>query len=96
MEPYTHTFSYNIKDNPLIQNPGYLVVNAYIVNSETGRVMNANKFRLTEYDGVNKVTIDTDEDVRYYNLQGQEIINPSKGQLIIKKQGNQTEKMIVR
>lgn len=91
MDHYT-----NIKDNTLIQNLGYLVVNAYIVNSEPSRAMNANKFRLIEYDGRNKVTIQTDEDVKYYNLQDQEIINPTKGQLIIKKQGNQTEKKIVR
>ena len=96
MEPYTHTFSYNIKDNPLIQNPGYLVANAYLVNKETGRVMNANKFRLTEYDSVTEVTVNTDEKARYYNLHGQEVMNPAKGQLVIKKQGNKTEKIIVR
>lgn len=96
MEPYTHTFSYNIKDNSLVWNPGYLVANAYILNSETHRVMNANKFRLTEYDGVEEVKINTNEKVRYFNLQGQEVINPAKGQLVIKKQGNRTEKMILR
>lgn len=95
MEPYTHSFSYNIADNSLIQNIGHLVANAYIVNTETGRVMNANKFRLTQYDGVEEVKIHTNEEVIYYNLQGQEVINPAKGQIVIKKQGNKTEKIIL-
>lgn len=32
--------------------------------------------------------------VKYYNLQGVEISNPSKGQIVIKKQGNKSTKVI--
>ena len=46
--------------------------------------------------GVNGVNVNNDTPVRYYNIQGQEVINPEKGQLVIKRQGETTEKMIVR
>jgi len=34
--------------------------------------------------------------VRYYNLQGMEVANPEAGQLVIKKQGSKTTKLIAR
>lgn len=51
-------------------------------------------FRIVESAGVDDISIDEETTVKYYNLQGQEIENPSKGMLLIKKQGSQTEKII--
>ena len=43
------------------------------------------------------VTVGADaEEVHYYNLQGVEIFNPEKGQVVIKRQGNRTSKIVVR
>lgn len=39
---------------------------------------------------------DLNAPVKYYNIQGMEIQNPAKGQIVIKKQGNTTSKFIAR
>lgn len=39
---------------------------------------------------------DENAPVKYYNIQGVEIKNPEKGQLVIKKQGKKTTKILVR
>lgn len=52
---------------------------------------------LSNEAGVESIGADLSEGkVRYYNLSGQEILNPEKGQLIIKKVGNKASKIIVR
>lgn len=44
--------------------------------------------------GVEGVEADSDAPVRYYNLQGVEVANPEKGQLLIKRQGSKAEKIV--
>lgn len=39
---------------------------------------------------------DLNAPVKYFNIQGQEISNPAKGQIVIKKQGNTVSKYIAR
>lgn len=46
--------------------------------------------------GVNEVGVDANAPVKYFNLQGMEIANPAKGQLVIKTQGNKAQKFIVK
>lgn len=48
--------------------------------------------------GVDSMLNDFNENapVKYYNIQGQEIINPAKGQIVIKKQGSKATKYIAR
>ena len=43
--------------------------------------------------GVDVIGVD-EAPVKYYNLQGVEVANPAKGQLLIKKQGTKTQKVI--
>lgn len=47
-------------------------------------------------NGVESVEFDSNAPVKYFNLQGVEIANPAKGQLVIKTQGSKAQKMIVR
>lgn len=46
--------------------------------------------------GVADINIDNNADVRYFNLQGIEIANPAKGQMVIIRQGNKSVKAVVR
>lgn len=46
--------------------------------------------------GVTDINIDNNADVRYFNLQGIEITNPAKGQMVIIRSGNTTTKAVVR
>lgn len=39
---------------------------------------------------------DADAPVEYFNLQGQRILNPAAGQLVIRRQGGEVTKMVVR
>lgn len=52
---------------------------------------------LPEYfGGINSTMVDDNATPRYYNLQGVEIANPAKGELVIVKKGNKTVKQIAR
>lgn len=46
--------------------------------------------------GVEGVEFDENAPVKYYNFQGVEIANPTKGQLVIKTQGSKAQKMIAK
>lgn len=46
--------------------------------------------------GIDGIEIDDDAPVKYFNLSGMEIANPVKGQVVIKKKGNKSYKMIVK
>lgn len=46
--------------------------------------------------GINDVEMNENAPVRYFNLQGMEVVNPVKGQLVIKTQGNKAQKVIVK
>ena len=49
-------------------------------------------------DAIENVEASTDVNapVEYFNLQGQKVLNPAAGQLVIKKQGGKVTKMIAR
>lgn len=47
--------------------------------------------------GVNDVLVeDANAPVKYYNLQGMEVVNPEAGQVVIKKQGGKSTKFIAK
>lgn len=48
------------------------------------------------FSGINDVEMNENAPVRYFNLQGMEVVNPVKGQLVIKTQGNKAQKVIVK
>lgn len=50
----------------------------------------------SEDNGVEGIEFDENAPVKYFNLQGVEVANPAKGQLVIKTQGSKAQKMIVR
>ena len=51
------------------------------------------------FSGINEVKTDIDNSnapVEYFNLQGVRIVNPEAGQFVIKRQGSEVTKMVVR
>ncbi|MGN0229589.1 MAG: hypothetical protein ACI4BH_07250 [Muribaculaceae bacterium] len=50
------------------------------------------------FSGINNITVGDKDNapVEYYNLQGMRIAAPVEGQLVIKRQGSEVEKLIVR
>lgn len=49
-----------------------------------------------QMEGVSNVVFDENAPVKYFNLQGIEVANPAKGQVVIKTQGNKAQKVIVK
>ncbi len=45
--------------------------------------------------GVEGVEVAEEGAVKYFNMQGMEVVNPAKGQLVIKKQGNKAVKVVM-
>lgn len=54
------------------------------------------QFVLPDISGIDGVEVNENAPVRYFNLQGMEVVNPVKGQLVIKTQGNKAQKVIVK
>lgn len=54
------------------------------------------KVVLPDLSGVNDIITDSNAPVKYFNLQGMEVANPEAGQLVIKKQGRKSTKLIAK
>ncbi len=80
--------------NPI---PGaqYVVNAKYTLNSRWNNLGNVGF--MTGLSGINDVEIEASKDeVVYYNLQGQIISNPQKGDIVIEKRGGTTKKIVVK
>jgi len=55
-------------------------------------------FNLNDNAGINDVTVDNNENapVEYYNLQGMRINEPAAGQIVLRRQGSKTTKILVK
>lgn len=73
-------------------NPGnlYSIQFSYTTGSDT-RAFRSIYFRMSS-SGINDVTSEGNEPMKYYNLQGMEIASPSQGQIVIVKKGDKTFK----
>lgn len=50
-------------------------------------------------DGVDEIFAadnDADAPVEFFNMQGQKVVEPAAGQLLIRRQGNKVSKVIVK
>lgn len=52
------------------------------------------KIVLPDPSGISNISADTEAPVQYFNLQGVRVENPAKGQLLIKRNGSKSEKII--
>lgn len=73
-----------------------MVLEAY---NEDEAIATSNKLELNVFTitttGIENIDADA-EGVRYFNLQGIEVANPEKGQILIKVEGNKTSKVFVK
>ncbi|MDE6428706.1 MAG: hypothetical protein K2K59_07100, partial [Muribaculaceae bacterium] len=65
-----------------------------MIDSDTDGVINANIAHVSVTDAIEEVTDESDFPVEYYDLQGRRVANPSKGSLVIRRQGSKVSKMI--
>lgn len=101
--PYNSTFTFDIKKNNLVQNLKDLVVTAFIIDKNTGRIINANHCNVV-YDpsGIESI-LDSDSNVvnvEFYDLAGRKVVSPSNGIFIkVEKLSNgkfNTSKVFIR
>lgn len=85
-QEYTHSHTFDIAGNGLVAATDKLVVNAFVIDKNTGTILNANKFALAGATGTGSLT-DTVEavSVKYYDLNGTEVKMPCKG-IVIKRE----------
>lgn len=88
---YDHTYTWDVSDNKLVQDPNNLYVVAVILN-EIGQSVNCVKVHVENTGAVGEIDTDADAPVEYYNLNGVRVANPEKG-IYIKKQGSKTSKV---
>ena len=85
-EEYTHTYTFDISGNDLIVNPEDLVVNALVIDKNTGAVINSNKFALGADTGVEGIMDDVEViSTEYFNLNGMNVRTPTRG-VVIKRE----------
>lgn len=102
-------------DNGKIMRPAikrdYCELICFVVDIETGEVMNCDKFPMSEVaedrytiadlcedkglGSVEGVTLDESGEVIFYDLQGRRVVNPENG-IYIKRQGNKATKVVVK
>lgn len=77
---YSHSYTFNIAGNDLVQNPENLVVTTFIIDKTNGKVINANKYDFYYIAGIDSV-ISNAEVVKteYFNLSGIKVSNPQNG-----------------
>lgn len=80
-EPYNHSYSFNIEYNKLVNDIDKLNVVAFIIDKNTGEVINSNKASLGNMNGVDEITSDANAVVStaYYDIMGRRINNPTGG-----------------
>lgn len=90
---YPFTLTVDMPDN--VDNEQNLDFVVMMINSDTDRVINANLAKVTVDSAISEI-IDEDSDcpVCYFDLQGRPVANPRHGQLLIKRQGAKTSKII--
>ena len=51
---------------------------------------------VSDVDGISTIANDGDTEATYFNLQGMPVANPAKGTVVIRRQGNRAEKVLVK
>lgn len=80
-ETYEHSYSFDISRNSLIKNKENMAVVVFITDRVSRKILNANKYSFKQpeagVDGIDNS--DGVSEVRYYNLEGQQVSRPGKG-----------------
>ncbi|MDE6136052.1 MAG: hypothetical protein K2F97_01095, partial [Muribaculaceae bacterium] len=54
------------------------------------------KLYVSKSDAISDITADENAPVEFFNLQGMRINEPAAGQIVIRRQGNQVSKILVK
>ena len=82
---YGNSYSFDIKDNVLVQDKNNIVVAAYVIDKSTNKIVNANKCKINTSGIENIQSVGNVIEREYYDLTGRKLQNPSKGIIIVKE-----------
>lgn len=89
---YTSTDKVSISSVRKLENVWYA---ALLIDTKTGEIVNAAAIAGNSNVAIEEVETEVSEaPVRYFNLQGQQVENPAKGQVIVRTRGDKAEKII--
>jgi hypothetical protein len=79
-------YTLSIEGNTLVQDKSQLSVVTLLIDNTTGIIMNATqtKIEAPEANNINGITSSTNQTVKYYNLQGQEVGDDYRGIVVTK------------
>lgn len=79
-------YTLSIEGNSLVQDKSQLSVVTLLIDNTTGIIMNATqtKIEAPEANNINGITSSTNQTVKYYNLQGQEVGDDYRGIVVTK------------
>lgn len=90
---YPFSLTVDMPDN--IENDQNLDFVVMMINSDTDRVINAARAKVSVESAIEEVlTNDSSASVSYYDLQGRSVSSPRKSQLLIRRQGSKASKII--
>lgn len=104
-EVYTHSYSFDISRNTLVQDPDNLVAVAFIIDRNSGKIVNSNKYvfasKQPEENGVGAIADDAEVLVTdFYTLSGIKVANPGPGLYIrqetLSNGSSRTSKVILK
>lgn len=82
-EEYTHHFSFDIKDNGLIEKTENIVVNVFVIDKNSGAILNANKYAFNDQAGIDSIKEGVEiVSTEYFDLNGLKLKAPGEGILI--------------
>lgn len=93
-----HEVKFNLADYPIIQDRSKLTLCVYIIDRNTGRVVNADKKSLNPSTGIENVNAEDGENVEVarYTIDGRRIFVPVKGVNIVKYSDGQVKKIVIK
>ena len=95
-EEQTHEVSFNLANNELVQNINNLSVCAFLINTKTGAVVNADRQPVKFATSINDIDASKEGKAEYYTIDGHKISSPQKGIVIVKYPGNKVEKKVIK
>lgn len=91
-----HPLKFTINMPETVANPANTNVILMLIDGDNDHVINANIARVTgDFESpIVEISDESDMPVEYYDIQGRRVVNPTKGVLLIKRQGNNVSKII--
>lgn len=97
-ETYSHEEVFDLKKYSKIKNTDNMNLIAFVVDRNTGKIINADKIKLSDANAIEGVEADSENvvEVARYTIDGQRIATPQKGINIVKYSDGSAKKIVIK